>query len=78
MLTKILNREPVLIIGALHAVLTAAVVFGFHFTVDQIAAIEVAATAVLALVARSQVSPVAASPTPSEPPAAVPPAPPAP
>lgn len=51
----IYGREPVLIVGALMALITLGVAFGLDLTGKQIAAIEVAATAVLALVARQSV-----------------------
>lgn len=58
---KILNREPVLFLAALHAVVTAAVVFGWSLSVKQVGAIDIAAAAILSVIARANVTPVDAS-----------------
>lgn len=50
-------NEPVLIGGAVRAVLLAAMAFGWNVTVDQLAAVMLAVEAVLALVTRAIVTP---------------------
>lgn len=51
------DREPALIMGALQALLAAAVAFGWNLTEVQLASLLGAAAAVLAFVTRSQVTP---------------------
>ena len=52
-----MNTEPTLIIGAIRAVLIAAVTFGLDLSPEQIAAVLLAAEALLSLVLRSRVTP---------------------
>lgn len=56
------DREPALLMGALHAFVTLVTAFGLKLTGEQIAALSAAAAAVLSVVVRSQVSP-----TPNDP-----------
>ncbi len=58
-LVGIFDREPVVILAALQALITVGVVFGLDWTAEQEAAVIAAAGALLALFARSQVTPVA-------------------
>lgn len=53
------DREPVLILTALGALIALLVAFGVPISFEQKTAIDVFAAAVLALVGRSQVTPVA-------------------
>ena len=58
-----MSSEPVLIMGAVNAVLALAVGFGLHLTSAQVGLINGAVAAVIALITRSQVSPVQPSQT---------------
>lgn len=53
-----MNREPVLIIAAIEAVLALAIGFGLDISAEQLGLIVAAATAVMAVFVRSQVTPV--------------------
>ena len=53
-----LNREPALILGAVQALLTVAVVFGLSLTDAQTAALLALTGAFLALATRARVTPV--------------------
>lgn len=55
----VLDREPVLFLAALGALIALLVAFGIDITFEQKTAIDVFVAAVLALVARSAVTPVA-------------------
>lgn len=52
------GREPALILGAVNALLAAAVGFGLDITPGQVGLLNAAAAAVLAVVVRSRVTPV--------------------
>lgn len=52
-----MNREPVVILALVAAVLNCAILFGLDITDEQTAAIIVVVDALLALVARSKVTP---------------------
>lgn len=52
---KLLRSEPALVIGALQALLTVAISFGLHWSVEQVGAVTAAAAAVLAVVVRQAV-----------------------
>jgi len=56
MLQRIFN-EPVMIGGAIRAILLAFMAFGTHITPEQLAAVMLAVEAVLALVTRALVTP---------------------
>lgn len=51
------NAEPVLILGAVQAIVALAVSFGLDLTTEQVGAITAAAAAVLSVVARRKVTP---------------------
>lgn len=53
-----MKSEPVLIIGAVNAIIAVAVGFGLKVSPEQVGLINAAVTAVLAILTRSQVSPV--------------------
>ena len=57
------NKEPVMILMAVRAVILCAVTFGLSWSAEQIAAVMVALEMVLGLVTRSRVSPVSGEPT---------------
>lgn len=54
--SRLLN-EPVLIGGAIRAIILAATSFGLNWTGEQVASLMLAVEAILALVTRSQVTP---------------------
>lgn len=56
------NREPVMWMAALQALLALGIVFGANLSAEQVAGVMAAAAAILGLVARSQVSPVVDAP----------------
>jgi len=60
----IFNREPVMFLGVLQAVLAMLVAFAFPLSGEQVGAIMAVAAAILSFVARSQVTPVASLPKP--------------
>lgn len=53
----ILDREPVLILGLVRAVVVLITVFGLQLTAEQVAAIYLVAEAVLSVIARQRVTP---------------------
>lgn len=53
----ILNREPVLILGLIRAIVVMLVVFGLSMTPEQIAAVYLVAEMVLSVIARQRVTP---------------------
>lgn len=53
-----LKREPVLILEAVKAAITAAVAFGFKMSADQIIATYALVAAVISVVVRQRVSPI--------------------
>lgn len=65
---SLVDREPVLILTALGALLALAVAFGVDISTGQKAAIDAAAAALLALLGRAQVTPVADPNLPNVPP----------
>lgn len=52
-----LNTEPVVIVGALEAVLALAIGFGLDITAEQMSLVLAAVTAVMAVFVRSRVTP---------------------
>lgn len=52
---KLLKAEPALVIGALQAIITLAVSFGLHLSVEQVGAVTAAMAAVLSVVIRQAV-----------------------
>ena len=54
----ILDREPVLILGAIRAIVVLVTAFGLSLTPEQIAAVYLVAEAVLSVIARQRVTPV--------------------
>lgn len=52
-----LRNEPVMLGGAIRAVILAATAFGLNWSAEQVAAIMLAVEAVLSLFTRSQVTP---------------------
>lgn len=61
---RILDREPVLFLAVVRAVLVAVTAFGLELTTQQTGAVYLLAEAILSLLARSRVSPVEAVTTP--------------
>lgn len=54
---RIFNREPVLILAALAAVIDVAIAFGLDWTAEQTGLVNAAIAAVIGLIARQQVTP---------------------
>lgn len=52
------GREPALILGAVNALLAAAVGFGLDITPDQVGLVNAAVAAIVSVIVRQQVSPV--------------------
>jgi len=55
--TVIFDREPVLILGLIRAIVVMAVSFGLALTVEQMAAVYLVAEMVISVIARSRVTP---------------------
>jgi hypothetical protein len=53
-----MNSEPVLILGAVNAIIMLAVGFGLKLTTEQITLVNAAATAITAVIIRQNVSPL--------------------
>ena len=53
-----MKSEPVLILGAVNALLALAVGFGLHVTPEQVGLINAAVAAIAAVIIRQNVSPV--------------------
>ena len=53
-----IDREPVMLLAAVQAIIALVVAFGLELTPEQVGAVTAVAAAVLGVVARSQVSPV--------------------
>ena len=54
---KMLDREPVLFLGVVRAIVVFVVAFGLELSVEQTGAIYLLAEAVLSLLARAKVTP---------------------
>ena len=54
---KMLDREPVLFLGVVRAIVVFVVAFGLELSVEQTGAIYLLAEAVLSLMARAKVTP---------------------
>lgn len=54
----ILDREPVLILGFIRAIVVLVVAFGLKLTVEQLAAVYLVAEMGLSVIARQRVTPV--------------------
>lgn len=63
---NILDREPVLFLGVIRALVVCVTAFGLNLSVEQTGAIYLLAEAVLSLMARARVSPVEAVTVPVE------------
>lgn len=57
----IFDREPVLILGLVRALVVLVTAFGLNLTPAQIAAVYLVAEMVISVIARSRVTPVATS-----------------
>lgn len=63
-MSSLFSREPVLILGALQAILALLAAFALPLSGDQVGAIMAAAAAILAVITRTQVSPAVTAPEP--------------
>ena len=54
----IFDREPVLILGLIRAIVVLAVAFGLQLSVEQMAAVYLVAEMVISVIARQRVTPV--------------------
>jgi hypothetical protein len=55
---KILDREPVLFLAVVQAIVTLVTAFGLNLDGQQVAAINLVTIAILSLIARARVTPV--------------------